>query len=264
MKFEKNTFNKRMKSMLKVDFKRMLTTPLFYIMIGVSLVLPILILVMTSMMDGQVTTDPQTGVQTTIEGFKNVWQIIGTSSKDSSMGMSIISMCNINMMFFVIAVFVGIFTTEDFRSGYAKNLFTVRSKKTDYAISKSAVCFVAGASMIVAFFVGSMLGGAIAGLPFALEGATAFQVVMCLLSKILLVGIFIAIFMFASIIAKQKLWLSLILSLGIGMLFFTMVPMITPLNSGLMNVVLCLAGSVGFVALFVWLSTIILKKFDIL
>ncbi|MBQ8430840.1 MAG: ABC transporter permease [Clostridia bacterium] len=265
MKFEKNTFNKRMKSMLKVDFKRMFTTPLFYIMIGISLIMPILILVMTTMMDGTVTTDPQTGVKTTIEGFKNVWQIIGTSSKEgASNGMDIISMCNINMMFFVIAVFVGIFVTEDFRSGYAKNLFTVRSKKTDYAISKSVVCFIAGAFMIVAFFVGSMLGGAISGLPFALKGATAFNVVMCLLSKIFLVGIFIAIFIFASIIAKQRLWLALILSLGIGMLFFTMVPIITPLNSGLINAILCLAGSVGFVALFVWLSNIIIKKFDIL
>ena len=264
MKFEKNSFNKRMKSMLNVDFKRMFTTPLFYIMIGISLVMPILILVMTSMMDGTVTTDPQTGVQTTIEGFKNVWQIIGTSSNDSSMGMSIISMCNINMMFFVIAVFVCIFITDDFRSGYSKNLFTVRSKKTDYAISKSVVCFVAGACMIIAFFLGSMLGGAISGLPFVLEGATAFQVTMSMISKILLVGIFISIFMFASIIAKQRLWLALILSLGIGMLFFTMVPIITPLNAGFVNVILCAAGSVGFIALFVWLSKIILNKFDIL
>lgn len=263
MKFDKNSFNKRMTSMLKVDFKRMFTTPLFYIMLGISLVMPILILVMTTMMDGSVTTDPQTGVQTTIEGFKNVWQIIGTSS-NAGMSMDITSMCNINMMYFVVAVFVCIFITDDFRSGYAKNLFTVRSKKADYAISKSVVSFVAGASMIVAFFVGSMLGGAISGLPFALQGANAFNVVMCLLSKILLVGIFISIFMFASIIAKQKLWLALILSLGIGMLFFMMVPIITPLNAGLINVILCLAGSVGFVALFVWLSALMLKKFDIL
>ena len=107
MKFEKNTFNKRITSMLKVDFKRMFTTPLFYLMMGISLVMPILILVMVTMMDGTVTVDPQTGVETVMEGFKNVWQIIGTASGDSSaMGMDIISMCNINMMFFVIAVFV--------------------------------------------------------------------------------------------------------------------------------------------------------------
>ena len=255
----------RLKSMLKVDFRRMFTMPLFYIMLGISLVMPILILVMTTMMDGTVSIDPQTGAQTVMEGFKNVWQIIGTSSSaSSSMSMDITSMCNINMMFFVIAVFVCIFIGDDFRSGYSKNLFAVRSKKSNYAVSKSVVSFVAGAIMIIAFFVGAMIGGAIAGLPFALEGATAVQVVMCVLSKIFLVGIFVAIYMFASIIAKQKLWLALLLSLGIGMLFFTMVPMITPLNSSIINVVLCLAGSVGFVALFVWLSTIILNKLDIL
>ena len=44
-------------------------------------------------------------------------------------------------------------------SGYAKNLFTVRSKKSDYVISKTITCFVAGASMIVAFFIGSMNTG---------------------------------------------------------------------------------------------------------
>ncbi|MBQ8615192.1 MAG: ABC transporter permease [Clostridia bacterium] len=265
MKFEKNTFNKRMKSMLSVDFRRMFTMPLYYIMIGISLVMPILILVMTTMMDGTVTTDPQTGAQTVMEGFKTVWQIIGTSSGDSSaMGMSLTSMCNINMMFFIIAVFVAIFVTDDFRSGYAKNLFTVRSKKSDYAISKAVVAFVAGASMLIAFFIGSMIGGAIAGLPFALEGATAVQVVMCMFSKIFLVGIFVAIYMFASIVSKQKLWLALILSFVIGMLFFTMIPMVTPLNSGIINVILCLVGSVGFCALFVWLSSLILNKLDIL
>lgn len=263
--FEKNTFEKRLRTMFKVDLKRMFTMPLYYIMVGISFVIPILILVMTTMMDGSVTVDPQTGVETVMEGFKSVWQIIGTSSTSgSAMLMDLTSMCNINMMFFIIAVFVCIFVTDDFRSGYSKNLFTIRAKKSDYAISKSVVSFVAGASMIVAFFVGAMLGGTIAGLTFALEGATAFQVVMCLLSKIFLVGIFVSIYMFASIISKQKLWLALVSSFAIGMLFFMMIPIITPLNSTIINAVLCLAGSVGFVALFVWLSTIILNKLDIL
>lgn len=241
MQFEKNTFNKRMKSMLKVDFKRMLTTPLFYIMLGISFVMPILILVMTSMMDGTVTTDPQTGAQTVMEGFKNVWQIIGSSS-DTAMSMDITGMCNINMMFFVIAVFVCIFVGEDFRSGYVKNLFTIRSKKDDYVISKSVICFVAGVSMIIAFFIGSMLGGAISGLSFKMEGVTAFNVLMSILSKSALVAIFVAIYILSSVVAKQKLWLSLVISFGIGMLFFTMIPIITPLNSGIMNLILCFVG----------------------
>ncbi|MBR4406731.1 MAG: ABC transporter permease [Clostridia bacterium] len=245
--FEKNTFKRRVKSMLGVDFRRMFTSPLFYIMVGASLIMPILILVMTTMMDGTISTNPQTGEQTIIEGFKNVWQIIGSvSGGQQSMSMDITSMCNINMMFFIISIFVCLFVGDDFRSGYAKNLFTVRSKKDDYVVSKTITCFVAGTSMIIAFFVGSMLGGAIAGLPFALEGATAFNVVMCLLSKILLVGIFSSIYILASVFTKQRLWLALIIAFGVGMLMFMMIPIITPLNSTIVNVLLCLAGSILF------------------
>lgn len=82
------------------------------------------------------------------------------------MSMDLTGMCNINMMYFLIAVFLCIFVADDFRSGYAKNLFAVRSKKVDYCISKTAVGFVGGVIMIAAYFVGAMLGGAIAGLSF--------------------------------------------------------------------------------------------------
>ena len=245
--FAKYTFKERLKSMLGVDFRRMFTSPLFYIFVGICFVIPILILVMTTMMDGMVSTNPQTGEQTIIEGFKNVWQIIGTvSGGEQQLSMDITSMCNINMMFFLISVFICIFVGEDFRSGYAKNLFTIRAKKDDYVISKTVVCFVAGACMLIAFFVGAMLGGIFAGLPFALEGATVLNVIMCMLSKILLVGIFSSIYLLASVFAKQKLWLSLIMAFGIGMLMFMMIPIITPLNSTIINVILCAVGTILF------------------
>lgn len=252
-KLEKNSFNKRLSSMLGVDFRRMFTSPLFYLMIGISLVVPILILVMVTMMEGSVSVNPQTGEETIMEGFKSVWEMIGSvssSSADASAGagmsMSITSMCNINMMFFAVAVFVCIFVGDDFRSGYAKNLFTVRSNKSDYVISKTISCFVAGGAMIIAFFIGSMIGGKFAGVPFVLDGANAFNIVMCMISKVLLVGIFVSIYVLASVIAKQKLWMSILVSLGIGMLMFMMIPIITPLNSTIVNVILCAVGSVLF------------------
>ena len=247
LKFEKNTFNKRMKSMLGVDFRRMFTSMLFYIMVGAAFVMPILILVMTTMMDGTVSVNPQTGQETIIEGFKNVWQIIGSvSGGEQQLSMDITSMCNINMLFFLVAVFVCIFVSEDFRSGYAKNLFTVRSKKSDYVISKTIVCFVAGAGMLIAFFVGAMIGGKFTGLPFTLEGATIFNVVMSMLSKIALMSIFVSIYVLASVFAKQKLWLSLLMAFGIGMLMFMMIPIITPLNAGVIHLLLCLVGGALF------------------
>ncbi len=264
MKFEHNSFGKRLKSMLVVDFRRMFTQPLFYIIVGTCLVIPILILVMTTMMDGSVSVNPQTGVETVVEGFDNTWQLIGTvseeSSESSAMGVDMLSMCNINLLYFLVAVLVGLFVSADFRSGYAKNLFTVRSKKTDYVISKVLVCFVAGACMILAFFVGTMLGGAISGLPFDTGVAGTSGIVMCLLSKMLVVAVFVPIYLAVSVAAKQKTWLSIVGSFMIGMLLFMMIPMLTPLNSGITNVMICLVGAVLFSIIFGTISNLVLKK----
>lgn len=267
MKFEHNGFGKRLKSMLAVDFRRMFTMPLVYILVAACLVMPILILVMTTMMDGSVTVDPQTGVETVIEGFDNVWQIIGSVSGEAASGaeaaamdMSMTSMCNINLMYFIIAVLVCIFVSDDFRSGYAKNLFTVRAKKSEYVVSKTLVCIVGSALMMLAFVIGSVLGGAIAGLPFDMVGFNVGELVMCLLSKIILVTVFVPIYLVMSTVAKQKVWLSLVLSFMVGMFFFMIVPMLTPLNSTIVNVIGCVAGGVLFGIGFGAISNNILKK----
>ena len=261
MKFEHNSFSKRLKTMLSVDFRRMFTMPLLYIMIGSCLVIPILILVMTTMMDGSVSVNPQTGVETVINGFDSAWQIIGSvSGSSSAMSMDMISMCNINLLYFFVAVLVCIFVAGDFRSGYAKNLFTVRAKKADYIISKTFVCFVGGALMILAFFIGSILGGAISGLPFDMAGFGTSGIIMCLLSKILLIGAFVPIYLLWSVAAKQKLWLSLVGSFMVGMFLFMMIPMMTPLNATILNVVLCLAGGVLFSIGLGAISNIVLRK----
>lgn len=267
IQFEKQTLKKKTLSMLKIDFRRMFTQPLFYIMAGISFVIPILILIMTTLMDGSVTSDPQTGVQTVIEGFKNVWEIIGSVSggeASQTAGMGITAMCNINLLYFGIATFVCLFVASDFKSGYAKNLFTVRAKRTDYVISKTIVLFVAGAIMIGLFFIGAMIGGAISGLSFALEGVNAFNIVMCLLSKMLIVGVFVPMFIAVSVWAKDKSWLSILCAVAASALLFMMIPMVTPLNSGIMNVILCLAGSAMFSIGLGAVSRIILKKSSIL
>lgn len=261
--FEKNSFEKRLSSMIKVDFRRMFTMPLVYILLGICLVMPIVILVMTSMMDGTVSTNPQTGAETVIEGFDNVWQILGaTAAKDSSaaMDMSLTSMVNINMLYFGVALLVCVFVSDDFRSGYAKNLFTVRSKKSDYVISKTLVCSLGAALMIFAFFIGSMLGGAIAGVPFTMDGFTAGNVCACVLSKMIIVTVFVPIYLIMSVVAKQRLWLSILLSLATGMFLYTMVPMITPINSTLINVLLSFVGGAGISIALGALSKLVLEK----
>lgn len=264
--FEKPTAMKRIKSMLKVDFRRLFASPLFYILVGISLVVPILILVMTTMLEGTVSVNPQTGVAgEPMKGFDFVWQILGAVSTPAgeqaqAMSMDLVSMCNINMMFFAVAVLVCIFVCDDYRSGYAKNLFTVRAKKTDYVISKTVTTFVGASAMFIAFFIGAIIGGAVSSLPFTMDGFNAVNILFCMLSKIFLIPVFISIFLLMSVIAKQKSWLAICLSLGVGMLLFMMIPSLTPLDATPLHALLCLAGGVGFSVGLGAISNQVLKK----
>ncbi len=280
-KFPKNTFAGCMSSMLRVDSRRMFMTPLFYIILGIVVVMPILILVMVTMMEGTPVVDSQTqlpvldenGNQVLMEGFESVWQLIGTTAADAmpdmsagmaGMEMDMTSMCNINLLYFGIAVLICLFVTGDFRSGYSKNLFTVRAKKADYIISKTMIGFIAAAILIIGFFAGTLIGGAVSGVSFAMDGFNAGNIVMCMLSKIFLMAAFVAIYVMASVIAKQKTWLAMIVSFAVAMLLFSMIPMITPIDATAMNVLLTLVGGALFGLGFGAIGRLVLKKGDIL
>lgn len=264
-KFPHIGFGNHLKSLLAVDFRRMFTMRLFYIMLGIAVAIPVLVLVMTTMMDGSVSVDPNTGVETTVEAFDSVWQAIGSIGTESSASpMSLTSMCNINLVYFLAAVLICIFTADDFRSGYVKNLFTVHAMKTDYVISKILVGFTGSALLLAGFFVGAMAGGVISGLPFEFGTATAAGIVMSMFSKILLMAAFSAIYVLMGVIAKQRLWLSMLLSLMMGMFLFNLVPAVTPLTSTMLNVLLCLAAGVLAGAGLGVVSKFILRKGDIL
>jgi ABC-type transport system involved in multi-copper enzyme maturation permease subunit len=253
--FEHITFWQKLKSMLNVDFKRMFTTKLVYIMAAVCLLIPIAMLVMINMAGGSADPSSAEGMGT----FTNVWQAIGSLS-GSAMGMDLTTMCNINMVYFLAVILVCLFVTEDFKSGYAKNLFTVRAKKVDYVISKTIVCFVGCAIMLFAYFIGSLIGGGIAGLPFTMEGFNVGNLIACLLSKIFMMALFVGIFVCFSTIAKQRTWMAVVGGLAVSMLLFNMIPMIAPLNANILNVILCLIGGGAFATGIGAFSCLVLNK----
>lgn len=237
----------RVESMMRVDLLRMRKSRLLYILIASALVMPILMTVMMAMMDGSVSVDPTTGVETVIRGPENAWQNIGTLPGGENMGgTEVFAMCNINMTFMAVAVFVCLFISDDFRYGYSKNLFTVRAHKGDYVISKTVCGIITGTLMLIAYFIGTTLGGAIAGLSFELHSLSGYNVLMCMLSKILLMPVFVSIFTLISVAAKSKAWLSVCASLGGGMLLFMTVSIITPLSSTAINMLLCFIGGLVF------------------
>ena len=253
----------RLNSMLKVDMRRMFTTSRLPIFLLIALMMPILILTMTTMVAGTEVANPQTGVVSTMKAFTNTWQIIGNESGAGMIAMDMTAMCNINLIFFMAGVFVCLFVADDFRSGYAKNLFTVRARKKDYVISKTVTGFIAGSLMLIAFFIVTVVGGGVAGLPFTLGVAGVFGLVMCMIAKIFLMSVFVAIAVLVSSVGKNKSWLSILLFAFAGMLLFMMIPMMTPLDTGIMNVMMCLVGGAVFAAGMGMLSNMALSKRDL-
>ena len=243
--------NEKVGGLLAMDLRRMLIQKLFYIMLGISFVLPVLILVMTAAAGG-----------TGEEMFTSVWQAIG--SADGGISMDLTAMCNINLVYFLAAVFACLFTADDFRSGYCKNIFAIRAGKADYVFSKIAVCFITGALMLLAYFAGAMLGGRIAGLSFAMDGFGIWNLIMCMAAKIFMMSIFAAIYVLMGVTAKRRAWLSILLSFTVGMFMFMVIPMMSPLTSGLINAVMCLAGGVIFTAAIGGAGRLVLGKTDII
>lgn len=262
---------RRTVTMLRADFRRMFTSYFLYIMVGICFVMPILILVMTTMMDGMESVNPTTNEVTIIQGFDNVWQIIGSVSGDGmgaensgEMGMSLTSMCNINMLYFLISVLVCVFVSDDFRSGFAKNIFTVRVQRTDYVISKTIVTATGSALMVLAFLLGSLIGGAVSGLPFEMVGFGGMELLFSVISKLALVLVFVPIYLVMAVCAKGRAWLSILLSMMVGMFLFMMIPMLTPLDATIIHPILCLGGGILFAIGFGAVSGAVLRRGNIL
>ncbi len=254
LKFIAPSFVQRVKSMLKVDFYRLFHTPLFYIMVLVSALIPALVLTMTGANEAE-------GAKT----FTNVWQVIeAVSGANKGAGlMDLALICNINMVFIFVAIMISIFVSHDYSSGYNKSIFTVHSKKVDYVISKAIVGVLCGACMILAYLFGAILAGLLSGLSFALDGATMLNIFACVFSKIFLMGVFVPLYIIVSVFFKQKLWLSIIGSFVVGILFYPIAMFTSPLNAGILHLLLSLAGSALFGFGLGWVAKIILEKRDL-
>ena len=139
--------------MLGVDLYRLFHTPLFYIFLAISAIIPAMVSAMTTMPgpDGE-----------QIELYSNVWQIIA-AGEPLYVIKGIADYANMNMVFIFGGIMVSIFIGHDYKSGYVKQLFTTHAKKQDYVISKSLACAFAIICMCVTYLIGGTVGGLLAG-----------------------------------------------------------------------------------------------------
>ena len=244
----------RISSMMRLDFYRLTHTPLLFIMTVISAIIPAMVLTMTSANEA---ADAQS--------FTNVWQVIEmVSGGNAGMGMMDMAMlCNINMVYIFAAIFVSIFVSHDYSSGFIKNIFTVHSKKHDYVISKSIAGFFGGCCMILAYLIGAIIAGMISGLSFDPGAASVFSIGLCILSKMALMGVFVPLYLMVAVFFRQRLWLTIVGAFFLGIMFYPVAMMSAPLNAGMLNLLMSIAGGVMLGTGFEMASGFILRHRDL-
>ena len=250
----------RMRSMLKLDFYRLFHTPVFYIMLLVAALIPALLLSTAGMEPVGSATGAAVQASPSIE-ITNVWQLIeskgGSAIADNPLDFG--GFANINMVFIFAGLLMAIFVSHDYSSGFVKNIFTVHSKKIDYVISKSAAGVFGGIGMIISYVIGAVVAGLITGKDFDVEIA---GLVMCLVSKMLLMFVFCSLFLIVAVFFRHKLWLTIVFTFLLGMLLYPAASVAT-LSATIITILIAfVAGVIGAIA-FGSISTLILKKRDL-
>jgi hypothetical protein len=245
--------------MLKLDFYRLFHTPVLYIMLAISAIIPAMLLTMTGVETqagpGVSTPQPATpGVE-----YTNTWQLIESVGGTAANPLDFGGYANINMVFIFAGLLMAIFVAHDYSSGFVKNIFTTHSIKADYVISKTAVGVFSGAGMIASYTLGAVVAGIITAKSFEVGVG---GLLLCLISKILLMGVFCALFLSVAVFFRSKLWVTIVATFLVGMMLYPAASVAT-LNSSLATALIALlAGAIG-AALLGAVSTVILNKRDL-
>ncbi len=230
IQFRNPSFAQRLKGMLGVDFYRLFHTPMFYIFLAISAIIPAMVSAMTMMSgpDGAPTTPL----------YSNVWQIIA-ASKPLYVIESIADYANMNMVFIFGGIMVSIFIGHDYKSGYVKQLFTTHAKKQDYMMSKSLVCTFAMACMCVTYLIGGTIGGVLAG--YSLH-VNVVSLILAILGKMVMSLGWASLYTFLNIIFRRYFGVSIASSFffGTGILIIGVAAIVEklPIPTAILNVFL--------------------------
>ena len=202
--FEAPSFYRRFKGMLGVDFYRLFHTPLFYIMLAISAIIPAMVLSMGGM------TGPDGTVSAPL--YTNTWNIIAADSPLYIIH-EIGEYANMNMVFIFGGILVSIFIGHDYRSGYVKQLFTTHSHKSDYMMSKSIVCAFAMACMCVAYLIAGVGAGLITG---ASMDVNVSSLLIAVLGKMVMSLGWASLYTFLNVLFRKQFGLGIASSFFIG------------------------------------------------
>lgn len=270
LKFKRQSFFGRIKSMLGVDFYRLFNTPMFYLFLAIAAIIPAMILGTSGL------ENPQTG-QVSPQLYTNVWHIIAAENPLYVVN-TIGEYANMNMVFIFGGIMVSIFIGHDYKSGYVKQLFTTHAKKQDYMISKTLTCAFAMACMCITYLIGAVGAGIFTGVSFEVNvGSLLFAI----LGKMIMSLGWASLYTFLNIIFRKYFGISIascfffgtgILIIGVAAIlgnysilniFLYGSSVYACLSANFITLIVCLACSVTWATIYNLLGTFILSNSDV-
>ncbi|MCI1734499.1 MAG: ABC transporter permease [Bacilli bacterium] len=248
----KESIFRRLRPLVRMDFYRLFHSSLFFIMTLISAIIPVLVLTMVPASSSSETSS-----------FTNVWQVIESPSGSTASLFDFSRMCNLNMLYIFVGILVAIFVSHDYSSGYIKNIFTVHARKADYVISKTLIGLFSGTCMLLAYVAATLIVGAIVGKSFDLGTTAVYQVILCLLSKTALMGVFVPLYLAVAVLFKNRLWLTILFTFVAGILFYPVASLTVSLNATALTWILSLAGGLVGCLLIGAVSSLILNRRDL-
>lgn len=271
--FKSPGVSERIGGMLGVDFYRLFHTPLFYIFLAISAIIPAMVSAMTMMPDQNGNTmEPL---------YSNVWQIIA-SEKTLYVIETIADYANMNMVFIFGGIMVSIFIGHDYKSGYVKQLFTTHPKKQDYMISKSLVCAFAIVCMCISYLIGGTTAGLLVGYDTTVNVGS---LIIAMLGKMVMSLGWASLYTFLNVIFRRYFGVSIlssfffgtgiliigagavVKSLGIPAAFLNLFlygsSVNANLSSGIEALIICILVSVIWAGVYNYLGTRVLSVSDV-
>ena len=262
--FAAPSFGQRLKSMLGVDFYRLFHTPLFYIMLAISGIIPAMVLSMGGTAEGAAL-------------YTNTWNIIA-ADVPLYIVRDIGDYANMNMVFIFGGIMVSIFIGHDYRSGYVKQLFTTHAKKRDYMMSKSIVCAFGMACMCLVYLVCGAGAGVFTGASMRVNFGS---LLVAVLGKMVMSFGWASLYTFLNVIFRRHFGIAIASSFFLG----TGIPVIGAaavlgdssalnvflygssvyacLSSNLVTLVTCVVVSVAWAVIYNVLGSVVLARSDV-
>ena len=265
LKFESPSFYKRLLGMLGVDFYRLFHTPLYYIFLAISAIIPAMILGMTKVEGGAPL-------------YANTWNIVAADTLLYVIN-EIGEYANMNMVFIFGGIMVSIFIGHDYKSGYVKQLFTTHPKKQDYMLSKTISCAFAMMCMCITYLLGGVTAGLLTGSDMSVNVGS---LIIAILGKMVMSLGWASLYNFLNVIFRKYFGISIassfffgtgILIIGAGAILGNSSPLLNVflygssvndcLNSNIFTLFICILVSLGWTVIYNLLGTRVLSRSDV-